>query len=129
MLFIKLIGRLLIISLSLSLPACTQAQKKEKNQAPGRIAIRAARMLDVSRGQLINDAVILVEGDHVTAVGSRLQIPQGAKIIDLGNYTILPGLIDAHTHITYHFDETGHFGLSGDATPEVTLKYAAENAR
>src|SRR5436305_4719163 len=127
--FIKLICRLLILSVTFSLPACTRAQKIEQSQTPARIAIRAARMLNVSRGQLINDAVILVEGDHVTAVGSRLQIPQGAKIIDLGDVTILPGLIDAHTHITYHFDETGHFGLSGDPSTDVTLKYAAENAR
>src|SRR5689334_15325942 len=116
--FIKLISRLLILSIALSLPACTQAQKNEKSQPSGRIAIRAARMLDVGRGQLINDAVIIVEGDHITAVGSRLAIPQGARVIDLGDETILPGLIDAHTHITYHFDETGHFGLRGDASPD-----------
>jgi imidazolonepropionase-like amidohydrolase len=127
--FIKLVSCLLIISITFSLPACTEAQKKEKSQASDHVAIRAARMLDVSHGQLINDAIILVEGDHVTAVGSKLLIPQGARIIDLGDRTILPGLIDAHTHITYHFDETGHFGLSGDASPDVTLMYAAENAR
>src|SRR3982751_5845724 len=118
--FIKLVSCLLIISITFSLPACTEAQKKEKSQASDHVAIRAARMLDVSHGQLINDAIILVEGDHVTAVGSKLLIPQGARIIDLGDRTILPGLIDAHTHITYHFDETGHFGLSGDASPDVT---------
>jgi imidazolonepropionase-like amidohydrolase len=123
--FIKLISRLLILSIAFSLPACTQAQKAEKAQAPERIAIRAARMLDVTRGQLINDAVIIVEGERITAVGSRLSIPQGVRVIDLGDRTILPGLID----ITYHFDETGHFGLKGDASPEETLKYAAENAR
>ena len=86
-------------------------------------------MLDVTNGQLIANPVVLVEGDKITAVGAGLTIPQGTKIIDLGDSTILPGLIDAHTHITYHFDETGHFGLLGDATPEVTLKYAEENAR
>ena len=43
--------------------------------------------------------------------------------------TLLPGLIDAHTHITYHFDENGLFGATGDASPEMTLKYAEDNAR
>src|ERR1043165_966885 len=125
----KLISCLLLLSIALSLPACTQAQKSEKAQAPDRIAIRAARMLDVTRGQIINDAVIIVEGERITAVGSKLAIPQGTRVIDLGDRTILPGLIDAHTHITYHFDETGHFGLRGDASSDETLKYAAENAR
>ncbi|HEX8890927.1 MAG TPA: amidohydrolase family protein [Pyrinomonadaceae bacterium] len=127
--FIKLVSRFLILSIIFSLPACTRAQKTEKAQTPDRIAIRAARMLDISRGQIINDAVIIIEGERITAVGSRLSIPQGVRVIDLGDRTILPGLIDAHTHITYHFDETGHFGLRGDANSDETLKYAAENAR
>lgn len=127
--YIKLVSRFLILSIIFSLPACTRAQRSEKAQTPERIIIRAARLLDVTRGQLINDAVIIVEGERITAVGSKLQIPQGARLVDLGGRTILPGLIDAHTHITYHFDETGHFGLRGDASPDETLKYAAENAR
>jgi imidazolonepropionase-like amidohydrolase len=94
-----------------------------------RLALRAARMLDAASGQVVNNAVILVEGDKVTAAGANLQIPSGVKVYDLGDVTVLPGLIDAHTHITYHFDESGHFGLRGDAGPEVTLKYAEQNAR
>jgi imidazolonepropionase-like amidohydrolase len=129
MTFIRPISRFLISALLFSSPACIRAQKAEENKAPARLAIRAARMLDVGRGQLITEAVVLVEGDHITAAGSRLAIPPDARVIDLGDATLLPGLIDAHTHITYHFDETGHFGLRGDATTEITLKYAAENAR
>lgn len=86
-------------------------------------------MLDVSRGQLITDAIVLIEGDRIIAAGTKLVIPPDAEIIDLGDCTILPGLIDAHTHITYHFDETGHFGLRGDATTAITMKYTVENAR
>lgn len=127
--FRKWISHLLIFSSALSLPACTRAQKLEKNPAPNRVVIRAARLLDVGRGQLINDAVVIVEGERIVAVGSKLAIPQGARVIDLGDATILPGLIDAHTHITYHFDETGHFGVRADASLDETLKYAAENAR
>ncbi|HKC64895.1 MAG TPA: amidohydrolase family protein [Pyrinomonadaceae bacterium] len=127
--FTRLVSFLLILSITFSLPSCMSAQRTEKSPAINRLAIRAARMLDVNSGQLITDAVIIVENDRIAAVGSKLSIPQGTKIIDLGDATILPGLIDAHTHITYHFDESGHFGLSGDATPEVTLKYAEENAR
>jgi imidazolonepropionase-like amidohydrolase len=93
------------------------------------LAIRAARMLDVRRGSLVQNAVVIVEGDRVARVGQNLPIPQGAEVIDLGDATVLPGLIDAHTHIIYHFDETGHFGSRGDANSSVTFRYAAENAR
>ena len=127
--FIRVISRLLIFALLFSALACTWAQKARQSKSPNRLAIRAARMLDVGRGQLITEAVVLVEGDRITAAGSRLAIPPDAKVIDLGDATILPGLIDAHTHITYHFDETGHFGSRGDATTDITIKYAAENAR
>jgi imidazolonepropionase-like amidohydrolase len=129
MTFIRVISRLLISALLFSSPACTWAQKAEQSKTSNRLAIRAARMLDTNRGQLITEAVIIVEGDHITAAGSKLVIPPDARIIDLGDDTILPGLIDAHTHITYHFDETGHFGLRGDRTTDITMKYAAENAR
>jgi imidazolonepropionase-like amidohydrolase len=128
MTYIKVISRLLISALLFSSLACTWAQKAEQVKTSNRLAIRAARMLDVSRGQLITEAVVLIEGDHITAAGSKLTIPPGTRIIDLGDNTLLPGLIDAHTHITYHFDETGHFGLSVDRTTDITMKYAAENA-
>jgi imidazolonepropionase-like amidohydrolase len=127
--FIRGISHLLISTILLSSSACTWARKSEKPPAPNRLAIRAARLLDVERGQIITDAVVIIENDRIKAVGSKLTIPPDTKIIELGDSTILPGLIDAHTHITYHFDETGHFGLTEDRTTDITLKYAAENAR
>src|SRR5947209_12109178 len=93
----KLVSFLLILSITFSLPSCISAQRNERSETTNHLAIRAARVLDVTSGQLITDAVILVEGERITAVGSRLTIPQGTKIIDLGDSTILPGLIDAHT--------------------------------
>jgi imidazolonepropionase-like amidohydrolase len=86
-------------------------------------------MLDVGQGKLISDPVIIVEGERIISVASGVSIPGSVKVIDLGDSTLLPGLIDAHTHITYHFDENNMFGRSGDPSPEVTLKYAEENAR
>src|SRR5436309_12906087 len=127
--FIRAISRLLISTILLSSYACTWAQEPERQPVPNRLAIRAARLLDVERGQIITDAVVIVENERIKAVGSRLAIPPDTKIIELGDQTILPGLIDAHTHITYHFDETGHFGLTEDRTTAITLRYAAENAR
>ncbi|HYV12612.1 MAG TPA: amidohydrolase family protein [Pyrinomonadaceae bacterium] len=74
-----------------------QSTKDYKQSVP--TAIRAARLLDVKTGALINNAVVLVEGERISAVGSALSIPAGASIIDLGDMTLLPGLIDCHTHL------------------------------
>lgn len=68
------------------------------------IAIRAARLIDGQSDTVIKDAVVLVMGEKITAVGSRLAIPANAKIIDLGDATLLPGLIDAHTHLLTEMD-------------------------
>ncbi len=64
------------------------------------VAIRAGRLIDGRGGAPITNAVILVRGDRITAVGSGIAIPQGAEVIDLSRSTVLPGLIDAHTHVT-----------------------------
>lgn len=121
--------RLLALLLLLSLPNCTRPQNANRPAPTGRVALRAARMLDVASGQVVNNALILVEGDKVAAAGANLSIPRDARVYDLGDVTVLPGLIDAHTHITYHFDPSGHFGLEGDASADITLKYAEQNAR
>jgi imidazolonepropionase-like amidohydrolase len=63
-------------------------------------AIRAAQLIDGVADQPLRDAVVLIEGGRITAVGSALPIPEGAQLIDLGGATLLPGLIDCHTHIT-----------------------------
>jgi imidazolonepropionase-like amidohydrolase len=67
------------------------------------VAIRAGRLLDVSKGEFLRDAVILIDGERIRAVGPRadVRIPKGAQVIDLPNGTLLPGLIDAHTHLAW----------------------------
>ena len=57
-------------------------------------------MLDVAAGRLVRDPVVVVEGDRIRAAGPGLAIPAGAEVIDLRPATLLPGLIDAHTHVT-----------------------------
>src|SRR5271156_1432915 len=63
------------------------------------IAVRSARMLDVKTGEYVRDSVVLIQNGRITGAGSGLSIPAGAKVIDLGTATLLPGLIDAHTHL------------------------------
>ncbi len=66
---------------------------------PQRVAVRAAALIDGSGAAPLRDAVVLIEGDRITAVGANLPIPESARVIDLGAATLLPGLIDCHTHI------------------------------
>ncbi|HEX4951602.1 MAG TPA: amidohydrolase family protein [Blastocatellia bacterium] len=67
---------------------------------PKVIAIKAGRLIDGLSNAVINNAFILIEGDKITAVGPNVTIPAGAEVIDLKNATVLPGLIDCHTHVT-----------------------------
>jgi imidazolonepropionase-like amidohydrolase len=69
-------------------------------QAAVRTAIRAARLIDGQGGAAVRDAVVIVEGERIVAAGPSLPIPAGTTVIDLGGATLLPGLIDCHTHIT-----------------------------
>jgi len=69
-------------------------------------AVHAARMLDVVSGRLVPDATVLVQGERITAVNPP-SLPAGTEVIELGDRTLLPGLIDCHTHLT--FDLEGHW--------------------
>jgi imidazolonepropionase-like amidohydrolase len=61
--------------------------------------VRAARMLDVTSGNLVSNPVIVVENGRIKSVGAR-DVPAGARTVDLGDVTLLPGFIDMHTHLT-----------------------------
>ena len=66
------------------------------------IVLHAARLLQIDTGNLLQPGEVLVEGDHIRAVGTSVDHPAGAKVIDLGNSTLMPGLIDAHVHLFLH---------------------------
>ncbi|MDF7815085.1 amidohydrolase family protein [Hymenobacter sp. YC55] len=68
-------------------------------QAPDVKAIKAGKLFDSERGVLLTKQTILVSGNTITAVGSEVQIPRGATLIDLSEYTVLPGLIESHSHL------------------------------
>jgi imidazolonepropionase-like amidohydrolase len=69
-------------------------------KAPTVIAIKAARLFDGRADALQADGVVLVQGPRIVAVGTDLSIPDGAEVVDLGDATLSPGFIDAHTHLT-----------------------------
>jgi imidazolonepropionase-like amidohydrolase len=103
-------------------------------QTPGTgsvIVIRAARLIDGKGGAPLAPAMVRVDGDRIAAVGAIIPIPAGARVIDLGAATLLPGLIDLHTHLTnragVHWEEglvtttPGHDALWGARNALVTL--------
>jgi imidazolonepropionase-like amidohydrolase len=97
--------------------------------AAGQTFIKAARVID-STGQVITNGVIVVDNGRIVSVGTATP-PEAASVVDLGGLTVLPGLIDVHTHMTYYWDrKPGTRPLDQPRRPAgVTVVLAAENAR
>jgi imidazolonepropionase-like amidohydrolase len=92
---------LLTIWLALPMSTALSAQPAAAEPAAqhGTIAIRAGRLLDVESGRISTDQVILVRDGRIQAVGPNLKVPEDASVIDLAKQTVLPGLVDCHTHL------------------------------
>jgi imidazolonepropionase-like amidohydrolase len=86
------------------------------------ISIRAARVLD-GRGKALTNGVVEVKGDRISTISDRT----GPVTYDLGNVTLMPGLIDVHVHLGNHFNKEGRAQNQGETPSEAAL-YAAENA-
>ncbi len=88
------------------LAALTAAQEPKGASPAALVAIRAAHLLDGKSDAPVNNAVVLTEGEKIKAMGPGLTIPANTKVVDLGELTLLPGLIDAHTHLLSEMDGT-----------------------
>jgi imidazolonepropionase-like amidohydrolase len=66
------------------------------------VVLRAARLLDIKNGRMVKPGEVLVQGERIVEVGTSVKHPTGAEVIDLGDRTLLPGLIDAHIHLFLH---------------------------
>jgi len=97
-------------------------------QAPA-IAVRAARMVDVQAGKLVDRPQIVVRGKEIVSVGSASDAPPvGAEIVDLGDLTLLPGLIDCHTHLSMAIEGDFVNRVVHEGAPDAALR-GARNAR
>lgn len=91
------------VRFALSLAFALSAVALAAEPVPETIALKAARLFDGRSKALLQNAVVLVSDGKIVDVGSNLQIPNDAKIVDLGDATLSPGFMDAHTHITGDF--------------------------
>jgi imidazolonepropionase-like amidohydrolase len=93
---------------------------------PRTVVIHAGRLLDVKSGKMLTSQTIVIQDDKITRVGADARVPADATVIDLPNATVLPGLIDAHTHIT--FNQNFGYSALGISVPRETLT-GARNAK
>ncbi len=112
-------SRFLFVVLALSIPAPAHAQAT---------LLKAARLFDSRTGAIVSPGAVLVAGDRIEAVGTGASAAAGARIIDLGDATLLPGLIDLHTHLTDREDLHWEDVLL-KTTPGEAALWGARNAR
>ncbi len=119
-------------TLAVLLPICAQAQPAPAAPAPGSAVrvIKAGRLIDPETGTAAANQVIVIEGDRIKAVGANLPIPQGAEVIDLSQMSVLPGLVDAHTHMAITYKEIPennvyYYTYVQDSTPLRAIQAAS----
>jgi imidazolonepropionase-like amidohydrolase len=107
-----------VLAAAIAAPAEAQLAGKYLVPKDQVMAIRAGRLFDSRTGTMLNNQVVLIRGDRITDVGAGLAIPNGARVIDLSNATVMPGMIDAHVHV-----------VTGGNTPTQRALIALANAQ
>jgi imidazolonepropionase-like amidohydrolase len=102
------------------------AQEAQTSQT---MVLRAARLIDGTGAAPIHNGVVVVRGNTIVAAGRQgsVQVPADARVVDLGDATLLPGLIDVHVHLTSELD--GNFDRAVKDLPAMEALYGAANAR
>jgi imidazolonepropionase-like amidohydrolase len=101
------------------------------SQASPSVAVRAGQLFDSKTGQLLTKQVVLIQGERITEVGpeDRIKIPEGVQVIDLSQAIVLPGLIDAHTHVYDSLSAGGRVNTSKEAWTIIAVKNARTDLR
>jgi len=93
-----------------------------------KLVVKAARLIDGKGGAPLAPAMVLIDGDRILGVGANIKVPDGARVLDLGGATLLPGLIDLHTHLTGKYDVHWEDELI-KTTPAFSALWGAHNAQ
>jgi imidazolonepropionase-like amidohydrolase len=120
-------SRIFIVAIGLAAAAAASFAQQPSSV----IALRAARLFDGASDASVAEAVVIVQDGRISAAGSRLPVPAGARVVDLGDATILPGFVDAHVHVTGEASDDWNADIIAGLrrnVPEQTLQ-AAEYAR
>lgn len=117
------------IAVTLAMLLGMAAPVRSQTPAAKRTVIRAGHVLDVRTGQLLANQAIVIDGDKITKIApaSEVKSADGDTTIELPDATLLPGLIDMHTHLTFDLNSLGYSGL-GISTAREAL-HGARNAK
>jgi len=123
--------RLCVLTLGLLLAVSAGWAEEKPVQPVTTMAVKVGRLLDVRSGEYREHQLILIEGDRIREMGSERELlsrlPSNARVVDLSSYTVLPGLIDTHVHLTFSPDQMGYKSLGISVPREALL--GARNAR
>src|SRR6201996_1480810 len=121
--------RMRVLSCGLLCVALGAGAQQSYQVGAGRTLIRAGHVIDVHTGNELADETVIVEGDKIVGVAKTAETPAkaGDRVVDLGNYTVLPGMIDVHVHLTMAPDFDPYFELS--MTPGKEAIIGVENAK
>ncbi len=111
-----------------SLMVAVLGPSSDAQEAKTIVMVKAGHLIDGRGGVPLSPAMVRIEGERIVAVGSTLPVPPGARLIDLGNATLLPGLLDLHTHLTDKFGIHWEEALV-KTTPAEAALWGARNAR
>jgi imidazolonepropionase-like amidohydrolase len=119
---------LVLAAVAIPLPA---AAAPAAGQPPATVVLKAARVFTSKADRPLAPGMVIVEGDHITQVGQSLAVPPGARVIDLGDATLLPGFIDAHVHLSMELGDDWYrdFYQGVMRFPAEQAHYAARYAR
>ena len=113
----------IVLLLLLAAPSAVRPEITEDR----RVVLRADRLLDVRGGELVSPGMVVVDGDLIHSLGEG-GVPRGARVVELGDMTLLPGLIDMHTHLNYDLGE-GWTTRPATETPELNALRGVPYAR